>query len=314
MKLLRELSKRVLCAFFGAALTIGLIAFWIITSSPARAGGDDLLINQRNAADTGTIQRVVTHPPGVPSVLFYDQSTLLPVLIPLGTGFSVNAGVLEASGGAASWASITGKPTTLAGYGITDAYPLTGNPSGFLTGITSGQVTAALGLSPIDQAGARSAISLTTTGAGTATYNSTTGVLNIPTPPAAVSVSINDAPGRSLVSSTAATGFQISSTRPARVCYEGVFSTTSTIGGPASASVFLETSTTNSTTPSDWTTRAQQTYTNSITLAVVLNQVQSNNWAFCRDIRVAEYVRIRSGSITGTASVSLNSAQQETTY
>lgn len=31
------------------------------------------------------------------------------------------------------WGDITGKPTTLAGYGITDAYPLVGNPSGFLT-------------------------------------------------------------------------------------------------------------------------------------------------------------------------------------
>lgn len=63
------------------------------------------------------------------------------------------------------WSKITsGKPTTLAGYGITDAYPLTGNPSNF-----------------VDQAGARSAISLTTLGtSGAATYNSTTGVLNIP--------------------------------------------------------------------------------------------------------------------------------------
>jgi hypothetical protein len=35
-----------------------------------------------------------------------------------------------------SFASLTGKPTTLSGYGITDAYPLTGNPSGFLTSYT----------------------------------------------------------------------------------------------------------------------------------------------------------------------------------
>jgi len=32
-----------------------------------------------------------------------------------------------------AWSSITGKPTTLGGYGITDAYPLTGNPSSFIT-------------------------------------------------------------------------------------------------------------------------------------------------------------------------------------
>lgn len=37
---------------------------------------------------------------------------------------------------AQSFSSLTGKPTTLLGYGITDAYPLSGNPSGFLTSYT----------------------------------------------------------------------------------------------------------------------------------------------------------------------------------
>lgn len=43
-----------------------------------------------------------------------------------------NAGYLT-SVPAQSFASLTSKPTTLSGYGITDAYPLTGNPSGFIT-------------------------------------------------------------------------------------------------------------------------------------------------------------------------------------
>lgn len=34
------------------------------------------------------------------------------------------------------WSKITSTPTTLSGYGITNAYPLTGNPSGFLTSFT----------------------------------------------------------------------------------------------------------------------------------------------------------------------------------
>jgi len=50
---------------------------------------------------------------------------------------------------AQSFSSLTGKPTTLSGYGIVDAYPLTGNPSGFLTSITLGQITTALGYTPI---------------------------------------------------------------------------------------------------------------------------------------------------------------------
>lgn len=92
---------------------------------------------------------------------------------------------------AQSFTSLTGKPTTLSGYGITDAYPLSGNPSNFLTGITSGQITTALGYTPynstnpnnyITTAGARAAISLTTTGSGAASYSSANGTLNVPTP------------------------------------------------------------------------------------------------------------------------------------
>lgn len=99
---------------------------------------------------------------------------------------------------------VLNKPTSLAGYGIADAYPLTGNPSGFLTAITSGQVTGALGFTPysasnpssfITQSGARTAITLTTTGtSGAATYNSSTGVLNVP----------NYAPGTGTVTSISA--------------------------------------------------------------------------------------------------------------
>lgn len=51
---------------------------------------------------------------------------------------------------AQSFTSLTGKPTTLSGYGITDAYPLTGNPSGFLTTISSTQISSALGYTPLN--------------------------------------------------------------------------------------------------------------------------------------------------------------------
>jgi len=42
---------------------------------------------------------------------------------------------------AQAFSSLTGKPTTLAGYGITDGYPLSGNPSGFLTAEVDGNPT-----------------------------------------------------------------------------------------------------------------------------------------------------------------------------
>lgn len=51
-----------------------------------------------------------------------------------------------------SFSDITSKPTTLSGYGITDAYPLSSNPSAFLTSINSSQVTTALGYTPYNGA------------------------------------------------------------------------------------------------------------------------------------------------------------------
>lgn len=388
-----------------------LFAALLVSAAPAvcLAAPFDLLLQQKNIADSATLTRTASLPAqGIYSLVGIDAGTNLPAIFSLSQPFDVQGGQLvvslrwdqilnapalsavatsgnyndlvnrppSSSQVNSDWSASSGveqilnKPSTLPGYGITDAYPATGNPSGFLTSITSGQVATALGFTPynatnpssfITQAGARSAISLTTTGtAGAASYNSSTGTLNIPnyapgtgtvtsvsagsglsggtfTTSGTISMpstgtagtytnvttdaqgrvisglnaSINDAPGRSLVTTTASTGFQISATRNAQVCYEGSFSTTSSIGGPSSASVFLETADTNSTTPSDWTTKSVQTYSNNITLAIVLNQVQGNNWSICRVIPAGKFVRIRSGSITGTASASINSNQQE---
>jgi hypothetical protein len=66
-----------------------------------------------------------------------------------------------------TFASLTTTPTTLSGYGIADAYPLTGNPSSFLTSITSGNVTTALGFTPYN---ATNPSSYTTLSAVSAVY------------------------------------------------------------------------------------------------------------------------------------------------
>ena len=127
-----------------------------------------------------------------------------------GTGASGTWGIsVTGSAGSVVWSGVTGKPTTLSGYGITDAYSSSNpagyisgitsanvttalgyipynatNPSGYISGITSGMVTTALGFTPynstnpngyINTAGARSAISVT----GAGSYDSATGVINI---------------------------------------------------------------------------------------------------------------------------------------
>lgn len=77
------------------------------------------------------------------------------------------------------FSNLSSKPTTLSGYGITDAYPLTGNPSGFTT--NTGTVTS-IGLSSTDLSVSGSPITtsgsitanLTTTGVTPGTYDGVT--------------------------------------------------------------------------------------------------------------------------------------------
>lgn len=120
------------------------------------------------------------------------------------------------------------------------------NGSGFITGITSGDVTTALGFTPynstnpssyVNQAGARSAISLTTTGTGSATYNNSTGVLNIPTP-SIPSVTQNDNVSRSLN-----TNYTVSASQRARLYYSVNISWSIAALLSGSGSAFLEYST-----------------------------------------------------------------------
>lgn len=49
------------------------------------------------------------------------------------TSFNTRTGAITPATGDYTFAQIGSKPTTLSGYNITDAYPLTGNPSNFLT-------------------------------------------------------------------------------------------------------------------------------------------------------------------------------------
>lgn len=130
-----------------------------------------------------------------PSVTMTGPSATPVLNFVLKNGVDGAAGATGATGpagtpGATAFSALTGIPTTIAGYGITDAYPLTANPSGFLSSISSAQATSALGFTPYNATNpnayialpaARAGISLTSTGSsGAATYNSTTGVINVP--------------------------------------------------------------------------------------------------------------------------------------
>lgn len=244
------------------------------------AGPFDLIQGQL-ADDGGTIMnRLLVRPSSgtVDSMIVYTASDEQPHLFPL-NGCSVSGGAFTCAGSGGTVTSVGLSSSTLS---------ISGSPV-----TTSGSITA----------------NLPNTGtAGTYTTVTTDAQGRVT---AGNSISIAGA-SRSLVTSTSATGFQVSATRNAMVCYEGVIQTTSTIGGPASGSVFMETANTNSTTPSDWTIVGEQTASNTITLAAVLQNVDGEPWSLCRMIPAGKYVRIRSQTNSGTVVSSINSTQQET--
>lgn len=153
----------------------------------------------------------------------------------------------------------------------------TGN---YLTGITASQVNTALGYTAyngsanpngyLNQASVRTSISLTTNGSsGVATYDNTTGILNVPNY-TGQSRSFNNTAVRAINGA----GVQLSSTRDVIVSY----SVTHTIAltlllSSGSSQVFLEISPNNTT----WTSISQAGYSDAVAVAVSLNKTTTSN-------------------------------------
>lgn len=180
-----------------------------------------------------------------------------------------------------SWANISGKPT------IPSLVSQLANDSGFVA-----------------QAGARSAISLTTTGtSGAATYNSSTGVLNIPIYGSGASRSFAN-PSRSLNSS-----FQISSTRDCLVSYSVDISTSATLLGGQTGTVFLEYA-----DDSGFTTNVVEVGRtvngNTVSLAIAITVTQNVTGTLSGVIPAGKYVRIRTDNTTGSPSFTFRKAQE----
>lgn len=131
-------------------------------------------------------------------------------------------------------------------------------------------------------------------------------LINLPSP----SMTITNGVSRSMVTSTSATGFQISSTKKTMVVYSVKISTSSTIGGSAEGEVYLETAATNSITPSDWTTISKISSGQTITLAIALQSVQPITGQLIGMIAVGNYVRLRSNNVSGTPTYTYITGQE----
>ena len=247
-------------------LALALIA----VSTAACAGPDDLLLSQRNSTDTGNIQRIPPHPTTNWGALSYDNVNLSLSWLTFGSGLTINSGILDV------------------------AAP------------TSGQITSALGYTPVDQAGARSAISLTTTGSGAATYNSGTGVLSVPTP-ATASRSFST-PSRTLN-----TCFQISSTRDALFSYAIDVTTTVTLGGTPEGAVFAR-SYTNSGCSTGQVDIISGSNGQPTTLAVVVGQSIKGSINLSGMSQAGTWLRLETSAVSGSPTFAIRAAQQEVQF
>lgn len=288
---------------------------WVnVTNKPifaavATSGDYNDLINKPSASQINADWSATS---GVAEIL--NKPSLATVATSGDYGDLANTPSIPAAQVNSDWASSSGisqilnKPTTLAGYGITDAYPLTGNPSGFLTSINFSQVTGALGFTPYDasnpsgfvsQSGARSSISLTTTGtSGAATYNPATGSLNIPAyaPPARSFAN----PARQLN-----TAFQISSIRDAHVTYTVDISVTSLVVAGQSGRVYLEYADDPGMTTGVVIVNSSPNATGGVLNVTNLGSGNVTGW-----IPAGKYVRIRTANITGSPAYTFQGSQE----
>lgn len=138
--------------------------------------------------------------------------------------------------------------------------------------------------------------------ATTGDYNDLTGT------PAARSFNFN--PGRSIVTGTGATGFQVSSTRDSFVTYSPKIVTTATIAGGQDGYVVLEIAPTNSATAGDWKEVGRMENGQALSLAITLQSVQPVGAPLVAMVPAGYYAKLRSVNVTGTPTISYVSGQE----
>lgn len=189
-----------------------------------------------------------------------------------------------------SFSSLTGKPSTLAGYGISDAYPLSGNPSGFITsnqnitlsGDVSGSGTTAITTTLSNtgvSAGSYDRVTVDAKGRVTAGVN-----MSVPTAIAAGARNFNQA-------------YQVSSTLQSRIQVSSSISCNLSLSGGQSGVVTLEISANGST---GWIYIGEIPASNTGTLTIGLNTTQISGGQLTADLPAGYYWRLTTSNVVGT--------------
>jgi len=203
-----------------------------------------------------------------------------------------------------------------------------------IAAFTGAAVVGALGFTPynatnpdsyINTAGARTSISLTTTGSGAASYSNSTGVLNIPTGMTytagtgigITSGVINNTSPFTVVAPTAIsagarsfnTAYQISTTLPSHISISPQISCNLSLTGGQSGTITLEISPNGS---SGWVYCSQLTGSNIGTLTIGLNTTQLTGGELTADLPAGYYWRATTNNITGTPVYTFNGGSYRT--
>jgi len=253
----------------------------ILSSIPALALADanDIIINQRNSTDTGTLPRLLTAPSGGQiGILIYDQPNLLPGYMTVGTGLTISGGVLSSTVSAqvnSDWnassgiAQILNKPT-----------------------IPAAQVNS--------------------------DWNASSGVAQVLNKPSLAMVAttgsytdLTNKPTRSFANPTRSlnTCFQVSSTRDALVSYSVDIATSLSLTAGQQGTVYLRTYTNAScTTGVQEVTRFVNGQTGTLTIGLALTQNVTGTLSGV--IPAGAYVQIVTENNTGTPVFTYRVAQE----
>lgn len=178
------------------------------------------------------------------------------------------------------WADVTSKPSTVAGYGITDALGLIELEAALADKVT------------VDQMNTELSFKVSETDLDMALSNK----LNIPNPPSYTPRPLN-------------TIFQLSTTRPAAVSYSVQIVVTASIAGGQAGDVILEVS------PSATFSFGAQTIAiaglgQTYTLAIAIQGVQPQTSCVAGVVPIGWYARLRTVNTTGSPAFSVRASQE----
>lgn len=300
-----------------------------VTALAAIAGPNDIIFTQRNSTDTGNSFRQPANP-GVTGVVIFDGNTIQPGYATLGTGITVDSGVLNITGvsgptGPQGPKGDTGSTGAQGATGSTGAQGIQGvagptgptGPTGATgttgaAGATGAQGvkgdkgdTGSQGIQGIQGTTGATGPQGTTGATGPTGATGSTGATG-PQGPAGTPAAT---PSQSSATRSLNSAFQISASRPVLVVYSVRITTTVSIGSNQDGDVILEIASDSGFTTNVQTLSISQS-SQAVTLALALNSVQAQTTALSGFVPTGYYVRLRTVNNTGTPAFLYRSGQE----